>query len=55
VGATIDEIGRGLDLSPWTVRTYLRQIYESLGIASRVELAEAVWNITDPEDAMVTV
>jgi DNA-binding CsgD family transcriptional regulator len=55
LGATVDEIGRGLDLSPWTVRTYLRQIYESLGIASRVELAEAVWNITDPEDAVVTV
>jgi DNA-binding CsgD family transcriptional regulator len=52
LGATVDEIGRSLDLSPWTVRTYLRQIYEALGVASRVELAEAVWNITDPMDAV---
>jgi DNA-binding NarL/FixJ family response regulator len=45
VGATVPEIARALGLSASTVRTYLRKVYDSLGIATRLELAEAVRSI----------
>jgi DNA-binding CsgD family transcriptional regulator len=45
VGATVPEIARALGLSASTVRTYLRKVYDSLGIATRLELAEHVRGI----------
>ena len=41
-GATVAEIGRAMGTSPQTVRTHLKQLYELLGVASRLELAEHV-------------
>ncbi|MCB9680473.1 MAG: helix-turn-helix transcriptional regulator [Alphaproteobacteria bacterium] len=41
-GATVPEIARTIERSPETVRAHIKQIYQRLGIASRVELAEAV-------------
>ncbi len=39
-GATVSEIADVLDLSPYTVKTHLKNIYCRLGVASRVELAQ---------------
>lgn len=38
-GSTVDEIADAMDRSPHTVKTHLRNIYDRLGINSRVELA----------------
>jgi len=40
VGATADEIARHVGCSPETVRSHLKAVYRSLGVASRVELAQ---------------
>ncbi|MCB9683005.1 MAG: response regulator transcription factor [Alphaproteobacteria bacterium] len=40
-GATVSEIAKMLGRGDETVRTHLKRIYEVLGVASRVELAEA--------------
>jgi DNA-binding NarL/FixJ family response regulator len=48
LGATAPEIARSLGVSDSTVRTYLKQIYDKLGIASRVELAEHVRSACGP-------
>lgn len=37
-GATVPEIARSLCISENTVRTHLKQIYEALGVATRLEL-----------------
>jgi DNA-binding CsgD family transcriptional regulator len=42
VGATVPEISCALEVTPATVRSYLRQIYEKLGVSTRLELAERV-------------
>lgn len=39
-GATAREIGATLDISPNTVKHHLKNIYQRLGIGSRVELAD---------------
>ncbi len=39
VGATYNEIGRGLSISANTVRTHIRSLYEKLHVASRTEAA----------------
>ena len=41
-GATIDEIGRHLGISPHTVRQHLRDAYRLLDVGNRVELARAL-------------
>ena len=41
-GATTCEIGRALGISPNTVKHHLKNVYERLGIGSRVELARLV-------------
>lgn len=41
-GATSAEIGRSLNISPHTVKTHMKSIYERLGVSSRQELAEAL-------------
>lgn len=41
-GATAEEIARSLNISFHTVKTHLRNIYDRLGVANRVELAEAL-------------
>jgi DNA-binding CsgD family transcriptional regulator len=41
-GATVDEIARALGISSHTVKTHLKTVYERLGVASRVELAEVL-------------
>lgn len=41
-GATVPEIARTTGLSPETVRTHLRTAYRRLGVANRVELANAL-------------
>lgn len=41
VGATIAETARDLGVSPETVRTHVKAIYDKLGIASRGELVRA--------------
>jgi DNA-binding CsgD family transcriptional regulator len=46
LGATAAEIARSLDVTAATVRTYLRQIYAQLGIATRLELAQHVREVT---------
>ena len=38
-GATVDEIGESLDIASNTVKHHLKDIYDELGIGSRVELA----------------
>jgi len=43
-GATIEEIADMLGRSAHTVKTHLRNIYERLGVANRVELAEVLTN-----------
>lgn len=50
-GATIPEIAATLERQPETIRAHLKQIYEALGIASRVELSElcrTLWVDLDP-------
>lgn len=37
-GATVEEISEKMDRSPHTIKTHLRNIYDRLGISSRVEL-----------------
>lgn len=49
-GETVPEIARRTGRQPETIRAHLRAIYETLGVASRVELAELckrVWSV-DP-------
>lgn len=41
-GATAIEIARSLELSFHTVKTHLRNVYQRLNIASRIELAELI-------------
>ncbi|MFU8805116.1 MAG: response regulator transcription factor [Bradymonadaceae bacterium] len=41
-GATNAEIGRSLEISPHTVKTHMKSIYERLGVCTRQELAEAL-------------
>ncbi len=41
-GATVREIADTLDISPHTVKTHIKNIYQRLNISSRVELAQAV-------------
>jgi DNA-binding NarL/FixJ family response regulator len=41
-GLTNDEIARHLDISPHTVATHLKRMYDRLGFASRVELTRYV-------------
>ena len=41
-GATIDEIATTLDVSPNTVKYHIKEIYDRLGIACRVELSDAL-------------
>jgi DNA-binding CsgD family transcriptional regulator len=48
LGATALEIAQSLGIGASTVRTYLKQIYDKLGIASRVELAEHVRAFPNP-------
>jgi DNA-binding NarL/FixJ family response regulator len=38
-GATSDEIGRGLGISPRTVESHLRRLFDRYGVVSRTELA----------------
>ena len=46
-GATVAEIARTLDRSPETVRAHIKQVYQRLGIGSRVELAEICHHLFD--------
>lgn len=41
-GATVAEIAQMKDLAPGTVQAHLRQVYERLGVGTRVELARAL-------------
>jgi DNA-binding CsgD family transcriptional regulator len=41
-GATAKEIAATLEISPHTVKTHIKNIYERLQISSRVELAQAI-------------
>jgi DNA-binding CsgD family transcriptional regulator len=41
-GATAKEIAKSLQISPLTVKTHLRSIYERLDVGNRIELAEAL-------------
>jgi DNA-binding CsgD family transcriptional regulator len=41
-GATVAEIAAALGRSPETVRTHIKRVYKALGVASRLELAEAL-------------
>lgn len=42
VGATVDEIARSLQVSPYTVRQHLKAVYRQLDVGNRVELAQAI-------------
>lgn len=42
-GNTVEEIAQQMGRSPHTIKTHLRNIYERLGISSRVELASQLW------------
>jgi DNA-binding NarL/FixJ family response regulator len=50
VGATVGEIAAQLGISLNTVRTHLKGVYRTLGVASRVELAYAMGHLTGPSD-----
>ncbi|MSP42805.1 MAG: response regulator transcription factor [Alphaproteobacteria bacterium] len=39
-GLSFKEIARRMDLSPATVRTYLRNIYRKLGVKTKIQLSE---------------
>lgn len=41
-GATAEEVARHLGISPHTVRQHLKMAYQELGVANRVELAQAL-------------
>lgn len=41
-GRTYKEIAAQLDLSPATVRTYLRNVYTNLGVRNKIELVSAL-------------
>ncbi len=41
-GVTVREMSRHLEISAHTVRTHLRNIYATLGVANRVELARSL-------------
>ncbi len=44
LGTTVPEIARSLDKSPNTVRVQLKDIYQRLGLASRIELVQLMGN-----------
>ncbi len=48
LGATVPEIARSLEKSPETVRVQLRDIYQRLGLASRIELVQLMGCIPVP-------
>ena len=43
-GFSNKEVGQLLEISPWTVNTYLRRIFAKLGVTSRAEMVASSMN-----------
>jgi DNA-binding CsgD family transcriptional regulator len=42
-------VARDLDIAPTTVRHHLRAIYTKLGISDKGQIAQIVWQETEPQ------
>ncbi|NGO07018.1 response regulator transcription factor [Streptomyces sp. HC44] len=49
LGYTNRQIGRALDISPHTVETYMRRMFDKLGVRSRAAIAARYFGLPEEE------